>query len=60
MNVIDYVDKVITGVHTRPAERASIIYVLCVELIVGDDTKCYIFSTILISCYIRCFVNPFQ
>jgi len=54
VNVIDYlyVHKVITGVHTRPAERASILHVLCAELIVGDDTQCYIFITILI------FKNP--
>ncbi len=39
VTVIDYVDKVIAGVHTRPADRGSILGVLCVELIVGGVSK---------------------
>jgi hypothetical protein len=39
MNMIDYVDKVITGVHTKPAERGSILTVLSIDLIIADGTK---------------------
>jgi hypothetical protein len=39
MNMIDYADKVIIGVPKKPAERASILYVLNVELIYGNGLK---------------------